>query len=88
MKSQPLENPSRRLGAPANWNHETDGLCHTLEIWDRDGWMISAWKPSVAELARLNRGEAILLWIQGRAHPVVSLAVMDTPPAAKETGNP
>lgn len=78
MKSQVLENPDRRLGAPQKWNHEHDGLCHTLEIWDRNGWMISAWRPTDKELERLNRGEALLLWIQGNCHPVVSLEVNDS----------
>lgn len=54
MKSVPLDNPTRRLGAPKNWDHASDGLCHTLEIVDRDGWMISAWKPTEAELKRIH----------------------------------
>lgn len=77
MKSLPLESPSRRIGPPQNWNHETDGICHTLEIWDVDGFMISAWQPSEAELARLNAGKPLLLHIQGGTHPVVGLSVMD-----------
>ncbi len=82
MKSIPIENATRRIGAPINWNHETDGLCHTLEIVDHpDGYMISAWRPSPAELARMLRGEPVLLWIGGRVHPVVSLTVHDPEPA-------
>ena len=75
MNSIPLENPSRRLGAPPNWNHETEGICHTLEIWDRDGFMISGWRPTEAELARLNAGEPLFLHIQGQQHPVVGFSV-------------
>ena len=77
MKSLPLENPSRRIGAPTNWNHGSDGLCHTLEVWDREGFMVSAWQPTEAELKRLNEGQPILLHIAGRIHPVVSLGVAD-----------
>lgn len=75
MNSTPLDQPTRRLGAPKQWDHERDGLCHTLEILDRDGWMISAWQPTPAELKRLNEGKPIFLHIQGVAHPVVSLSV-------------
>lgn len=75
MKSIPFENPDRRLGAPINWNHETDGICHTLDIWDRDGFMISGWQPTAAELVKLNAGEPLFLHIQGRVHPVVAFSV-------------
>jgi hypothetical protein len=80
MNSLPLEDPSRRIGAPRNWDHSRDGLCHTLEIWDRDGYMISAWLPTATELDLLNKGHPILLSISGTVHPVVSLAVSMEPP--------
>lgn len=75
MKSIPLQNADRRLGAPITWNHETEGICHTLEIWDRDGFMISGWVPTERELEQLNAGEPLFLHIQGRVHPVVSMSV-------------
>lgn len=75
MKSQPLADATRRLGAPDNWDHERDGICHTLEIHDRDGFMISCWKPSAEELKILNEGGYIFLHVQGRSHPVVSMTV-------------
>lgn len=75
MKSIPLETADRRLGAPDNWNHETDGICHTLDIWDQDGFMISGWRPTESELAKLNAGEPLFLHIQGRSHPVVAMSV-------------
>lgn len=75
MKSMQLTDCTRRLGAPPNWNHETDGICHTLEICDRDGFMISGWLPSDAERQRLAAGAPIFLHIQGRSHPVVGLTV-------------
>lgn len=79
MKSVPLHNPSRRLGAPPNWDHANDGICHTLDIWDIDGHMISGWLPSAAELAKLNAGEPLFLHI-GRVdavgtHPVLGWSV-------------
>jgi len=75
MRSIPIQGATRRLGAPSNWNHETDGICHTLEIFDQDGFMTSAWKPAPDELKRLIDGFPILLSIQGTRHPVVSLSV-------------
>jgi hypothetical protein len=75
MKSIPLIEVTRRLGAPKNWNHETDGICHTLEICDRDGWMISAWRPTPAEIKLINEGQPIFLYIQGYNHPVVGFTV-------------
>jgi len=75
MNSIPLIDATRRLGAPPNWNHETDGICHTLEICDRNGFMISGWMPTDAERKRIAEGGPIFLHIQGRAHPVVSLTV-------------
>lgn len=75
MNSIQLTDCTRRLGAPRNWNHETDGICHTLEICDRDGFMISGWMPTDAERKRIAEGAAIFLHIQGVSHPVVSLTV-------------
>lgn len=75
MKSIPLPNPHARLGAPDNWNHETDGICHTLDIWLQDGAMVSGWVPTEAELAKLNAGEPLFLHITSDRHPVVALTV-------------
>jgi len=77
MNSIPLTDCTRRLGAPSNWNHETDGICHTLEICDRDGFMISAWMPTEAERRRIAEGAPIFLHIQGFAHPVVGFTIGD-----------
>lgn len=75
MNSLPLSDATRRLGAPPQWNHGERGICHTLEICDRDGWMISAWQPTPAELERLIAGQPIFLHIHGVVHPVISLSV-------------
>ena len=77
MKSIPIIGHTRRLGAPVDWNHETDGICHTLEIIDRDGDMISAWQPTDAERTRIAAGAPIYLLIQGTMHPVVAMSVGD-----------
>lgn len=85
MKALPLTNATRRLGAPATWDHESDGICHTLEICDQDGFMVSAWRPTPAELKRINEGQPIFLHIQGQAHPVVALSVGAEAPAESDT---
>jgi hypothetical protein len=78
MKSVPIENCTRRLGAPQEWDHSQAGICHTLEIVDTpDGFMVSAWRPSERELELLNQGRPILLGIKGRSHPVVFLSMGD-----------
>lgn len=75
MKSIPLQSPDFRFGAPANWNHETDGICHTLDVWRRDGAWVSGWTPSPAELAKLNAGEPLFLHIFSDVHPVIGWGV-------------
>ena len=75
MKSVPLEKPDVRFGAPKGWNHETDGICYTLDVWHRDGAWISGWQPSAADLAKLNAGEPLFLHIYSDVHPVIGFGV-------------
>jgi hypothetical protein len=75
MRPVSLESPTRRLGAPSSWDHAEDGICHTLEILDHDGWMISAWEPTPQERERLAAGARIFLQVQGTRHPVVAMQV-------------
>lgn len=73
---------TRALGAPDNWDPDTDGPCGALPI--RDGvhaevwpYMESAWKPDAQELAALNAGGSIVLRIVNLTHPVVALYVIE-----------
>lgn len=70
---------TRVLGAPADWSEHTDSPCYGLPIRDvvtADGpFMVSAWEPTLEEIAALQRGETLKLWIYGHTHPVVSLSV-------------
>lgn len=75
MDPIPLTDATRRMAAPKDWDHAKQGICHTLEILDRDGWMISAWRPTEAELKRINEGQPIFLHIHGHIHPVVGFTV-------------
>ena len=87
MKSLPIANHTRRLGAPSNWDHASMGICHTLEIVDDPtGFMISAWQPNEAELARIAAGAPIYLHIQGREHPVVSMTIGEVADARPASG--
>ena len=74
MRPIQIDGATRRLGAPASWDH-SKGICHTLEIIDQDGWMISAWMPNQKEIEQIKNGLPILLYIQGVMHPVVVMAV-------------
>lgn len=75
MKSIPLENPDVRFGAPKDWNHETDGICHTLDVWRRDGAWISGWQLTPEEIAKLIAGEPLFLHIFNDVHPVIAFSV-------------
>lgn len=75
MRSIPIKDHTHRLGAPATWDHSKEGICHTIEILDQDGWMVSAWMPTPKEREQLLAGYPILLFVQGELHPVVSMAI-------------
>lgn len=64
------------IGAPVGWDQGTLP-CSALPITrlDEDGLpvMVSFWRPSAEELARLNTGGSVSLWIYGTEHPVVSV---------------
>ncbi len=75
-----IANATRDLGAPPDWDGR-DLKCGVLPIRDvpteAGSFMVSAWEPSPAELAALNAGESIKLWVRGSTHPVVALTVGD-----------
>ncbi|WP_063807072.1 hypothetical protein [Burkholderia ubonensis] len=78
MLIREIEGATRRLGAPADWG-QSKSACDTLPIvdveTDNGPFMVSAWQPTAEELAALNAGAPIRLWIQGTNHPVVALEV-------------
>lgn len=76
-----IEGATRYLGAPAGWTPPPGEACVHLAIVDTasDGGtplMISAWEPTPDELAALNSGGAVYLWICGTSHPMVALTAM------------
>ncbi|WP_206141828.1 hypothetical protein [Burkholderia sp. Ac-20384] len=86
MLIREIEGATRRLGAPADWD-QSKSACDVLPIvdveTDNGPFMVSAWQPTAEELAALNAGAPIRLWIQGTNHPVVALAV-DAPAEQNE----
>jgi hypothetical protein len=79
-----MQGQTRALGAPSDWDADKSGHCSVLSIVDTEvaghRWMVSRWEPTPDELALLNAGGSVELWICGSAHPVVSLTA-----AARET---
>lgn len=82
MLIREIEGATRHLGAPANWDH-TKASCDVLPIADvmteSGPFMVSAWTPTAEELAALNAGAPVYLWIGGTSHPVVALNVAEAP---------
>lgn len=83
MKVSTIENATRDLAKPADWDNDKQGHCSSLpvaDIKDPQGnpWMASAWKPEAEEITAINRGSPVVLYVYGTeaaAHPVVGLAV-------------
>ncbi|WP_449411070.1 hypothetical protein [Methylobacterium komagatae] len=79
---------TRNLGAPSNWNPETDGICGGLPIRDephRPGinQMTSAWLPTTEEIERIVAGAPVYLVVLGVTHPPVAMLV-GNPPVEEE----
>ena len=79
MRSIPIKGCTRRIGAPEGWDHEKQGLCHTIEVLDQDidgvNYMTTAWLPTADELKKLLAGYPIILGISGTRYPVVYMAI-------------
>ena len=77
---RPTQHPSNNgvLGAPAGWDQEQlpcSALAITRTDWDGVPAVVSFWKPSPEELAVLNAGGSVSLWIAGQGMPPVGLSV-------------
>lgn len=74
-----IDRATRTLTAPDGWNSDCDGPCGSLAIRDEPycglASMVSAWRPSPAEILALIAGEPIYLRVIGMEHPAVSLSV-------------
>lgn len=69
---------NRVLGAPKNWD-QNELPCGALPITDTEieglPVMVSFWRPTAEELALINKGATISLWVYGAVHPPVSVGV-------------
>ena len=74
---------TRSLGAPKDWNPNDTGPCYGLPVRiEPHGKMnsfVSAWEPTPAELAALNRGAKVMLRVVGDSHPPVMIYVDQEP---------
>lgn len=75
-----IEHPSNNavLGAPAGWDQSTlscDALAVTRTVLDGIPCVMSFWRPSAAELATLQAGGSVALWVVGETMPPISLTV-------------
>jgi hypothetical protein len=75
-----IQHPSNNavLGAPAGWGQK-ELPCSALPITRTEcegiPAVVSFWKPTVEELAQLNAGGSVALWVIGQTMPPVSLTV-------------
>lgn len=78
-----IENVTRVIGAPQNWQEGEHGRCLglpvRLEMRDGIAFMVSAWRPSPDELAALIDGATVHLAISAPQHPVVQMGVGPVP---------
>ena len=64
------------LGAPPNWDN-TVVPCLTLNVTERNGFLVSRWQPTEAEKKLIASGALVNLWVDAdkSSHPVVGLSV-------------
>lgn len=77
---QRIQHPSNNdvLGAPAGWDQKglpVSALPITRSDVNGMPAVASFWKPSAAELAVLNAGGSVSLWVLGQTMPPVALEV-------------
>ena len=81
MESIGIDNATRDLNPPKNWDRDTQGPCGNLLIKDVPMYgtnvMMSAWIPSKEELEWLNAGHPVILGIVGHTHPPLFIKVLD-----------
>lgn len=77
---RPTQHPSNNgvLGAPEGWDQKQmpcSALAITRTDWDGIPAVVSFWKPTPEELAVLNAGGSVALWIAGQTMPPAGLSV-------------
>lgn len=78
-----IQNATRVLQAPSDWNRDENGPCGGLPIRDEKTTagtgMVSAWFPTPEEIERIVQGAPIYLTVLGVVHPPVALGVGPRP---------
>lgn len=79
MRSVRIKGATRELGRPLGWDEQRNGPCDSLHVrderWGAMPCMVSAYKLSEEELAKLSAGGYIVLHVIGEVHPPVALSV-------------
>lgn len=78
MKAVSHESNNRVFGAPKGWDHHSapcDNLPVTDDTLSGHVCVTSYWQPTLEELAILNGGGLVRLWIIGTGMPPVALSV-------------
>jgi hypothetical protein len=83
MHTGHIQNATRILNKPKDWDRERDGICGTLPIRDEKttagDTMVSAWLPTPEEIQRINEGAPIYVYVVGNVHPPISVDVGPRP---------
>ena len=78
-----IQNATRTLSAPKDWNRDENGPCGGLPIRDEKTsagmGMFSAWFPTPEEIERIKEGAPIYLIVLGSTHPPVDMRVGPRP---------
>jgi hypothetical protein len=86
MQAGRIDNATRVLFAPSDWDKEKHGTCGSLAVRDEKTTagmvMTSAWFPTEREIDRIRAGAPIYLSIIGEVHPPVSMSVGPPPRAS------
>ena len=65
------------LGKPAHWPESVtcDQLAATKTSFAGLAVTLSFWQPTLSELALLNAGEPLMLWVAGESMPPITIGV-------------
>ena len=83
-----IEGANAMYGAPEGWDEARDGLCGVLPVRVQRPYHISAWTPLPEELAALNAGAAVHLYLMVPRQPVVAVSVGPVPDDAALNPDP
>ena len=75
-----MQHPSNNavLGAPKDWDQGAlpcNALPVTRTEWDGMPAVVSFWKPTTEEIAAMQAGQPVVLWVAGSTMPPVALMV-------------